>query len=765
MEKLNPLVRAVRSTSIFETLESRQLMSAAVQSIDGTGNNLANALWGSTGQSLLRLAPSAYADGIATPSGASRPSARAVSNAIAAHGAEEIPSSNHLSAYAYLWGQFIDHDLDLTNSATPSEAFDVAVPTGDTYFDPAGTGNKTIGLTRSKYAAGTGVTSPRQQVNDITAFMDGSMVYGSDAVRAAALRTGTGGLMKTSAGDLLPFNTMGLENATLGGPASASFVAGDVRANENVELTSLQTLWVREHNRIATSIAAKNPSLSDEQIYQKARRTVIAEIQAITYNEYLPALLGKNAIKAYTGYKPKVNPGISNEFSTAAFRLGHSMLPDDVEFLDNNGNEVRDPIALANAFFNPSIVQETGVDPILKYLASSNSEEIDTKVVDGLRNFLFGQPGSGGFDLVSLNIQRGRDHGLSDYNSTRAALGLPKVTSFAQITSDVDVQNALQSLYGSVDSIDLWVGGLAENHVPGSNLGQTFQRILVDQFTRLRDGDRFWYQNVMSRADADKISRTTLADVIRRNSGVQNIQPNVFVFEASISGRVWEDVNADHRPGRGERGVAGREVSLVDADGATVQTVETDASGRYHFGDVALGSYTIQLQNVTGWSYETVAPAPIMVTRGGDIGRVDVAARQAGVTPPVLPPAQVPPPIQIPPPTTVPPTVPQQPPMVPPRLVPAPLQAAEPPTGAVTEIPPAAASNESAPPERESARPPVGPPPMGEATLPPPQGQTPPKEPPAGMPPPPMGDSLPPPMSDALGTDGRSPQRPPRPVR
>src|SRR5205823_1787394 len=115
------------------------------------------------------------------------------------------------------------------------------------------------------------------------------------------------------------------------------FLAGDVRANENSELTSLQTLFVREHNRLATQIAKQHPAWSDEQIYQQARRLVIGEIQNITYNEWLPALLGQNALPRYTGYNPGVNPGISNEFSTAAFRFGHSMLTDDVDFINNDG--------------------------------------------------------------------------------------------------------------------------------------------------------------------------------------------------------------------------------------------------------------------------------------------------------------------------------------------------------------------------------------------------------------------------------------------
>ena len=381
----------------LEALEPRQLLSAtsSVRSYDGTGNNLSHPEWGSTNEALLRLSPAAYADGISAPAGANRPSAREISNTIAAHDPdEEILNARHLSAFAYAWGQFIDHDMDLTDAASPAEEYNVSVPTGDLSFDPAGTGTQQILLTRSQYAVGTGISSPRQQTNSITAFIDGSMIYGSDDARADALRAHRGGRLLTSAGNMLPYNTNGLPNFNDAHifPDDQLFLAGDKRANENIELTSVQTLFAREHNRLADQLARQHRSWADEQVYQEARKLVIAEIQQITYNEFLPALLGPGAIPAYTGYKSNVNPGVSTEFSTAAFRIGHSMLADDVEFLQNNGDDVRDEIALAQAFFNPPVVAESGIDPILKYLASSNSEEIDTQIVDGLRNFLFGAP-------------------------------------------------------------------------------------------------------------------------------------------------------------------------------------------------------------------------------------------------------------------------------------------------------------------------------------------------------------------------------------
>src|SRR5439155_19153210 len=121
---------------------------------------------------------------------------------------------------------------------------------------------------------------------------------------------------------------------------------------------------------------------------------VIGEIESITFNQWLPALLGRQAISAYHGYNASVNPGIANEFSTAAFRFGHSIVGDDVEFLDNNGNETQPALSLSMAFFNPAAIKASGIDPLLKYLSSDVAQELDTQVVDSLCNFLFGPPGA-----------------------------------------------------------------------------------------------------------------------------------------------------------------------------------------------------------------------------------------------------------------------------------------------------------------------------------------------------------------------------------
>ena len=604
----------------MERLEDRALMDAGFRTIDGTGNNPNHSDWGSAGVDLIRKAPAAYPDG-STPTGADRPSPRQISNVIAAHPAE-TSSDRQMSAYIYVWGQFIDHDIDLTQPPdTGGESLPIPVPAGDPYFDPGNTGTQVIDFTRSRYdpATGTSASNPRQQPNQITAWVDGSMVYGSDPATAAGLRTFVGGKLKTSAGNLLPTD------------ASGNFLAGDVRVNENDELTSIQTLFLREHNRLADQIAQNNPSLTDEQIYQRARAIVGAEIQSVTYKQWLPALLGANVLPSYNGYKSGVNPGITNEFSTAGFRLGHSLINDDVEFFDNNGRPTRAEVSLKDAFNNPALVEQEGIDGILKYAASTQSEEVDNQIVDSLRNFLFGLPGQGGFDLASLNIQRGRDHGLADYNTTRAAYGLPRVTRFDQISSDPAVQQKLQSLYGTVDNIDLWVGALAETHVAGGSVGPLIRRIVVDQFTRLRDGDRFWFERAFSGSVLNGLENVTLADVIRRNTTISNVQNNVFFMKAQVSGQVFFDRNGNGHQDRGETALAGVTVQLINPDGDVVATTTTDSSGRYRFTQFReTGDYQVKVVASDQLQVTPANPQPVLISRGDvSIGGVDFGLRLA----------------------------------------------------------------------------------------------------------------------------------------
>ena len=261
-------------------------------------------------------------------------------------------------------------------------------------------------------------------------------------------------------------------------------------------------------------------------------------MQVITYEEFLPVLLGKNAIPEYTGYNSKVDARISNEFSTAAYRLGHSLLSPNIKRIyrkgDSNNFNIED-VPLRDAFFAPSLLtEENNIGSLLRGLAFQQCQELDSLVIDDVRNFLFGQPGAGGFDLASLNIQRGRDHGLMSYNETRIKLGMAPATSYADISSDPAVQNKLEQAYGpgNVHLVDLWVGGLAEDKEHDAMVGPVFYHILRDQFIRLRDGDRFWYEKDFSGRQLRIIKRTTLAKIIKRNTGVgSELQDNVFLVK------------------------------------------------------------------------------------------------------------------------------------------------------------------------------------------------------------------------------------------
>jgi peroxidase len=654
-----------------ERLEERCLLSGVTgyRPISEVGNNVANPNEGTAGTDLLRLSPADYANGYSTPSLPNNPGARVISDVIsnqadAAGNDIQTVNQSNLSDFGYVWGQFIDHDMDLTPT-TSGEFFNIAPDPND----PSHMATQTFERSTFDPTTGTGPGNPRQQVNADTSFLDLSQVYGSTDTVANALRTFSGGYLKVSPGNLLPFNNttyftvqqlaaLNMANDAQLIPSTQLFAAGDVRANENVELTALQILFVRNHNRIASELQQEHPDWSDEQLYQEARKLNIATEQMITYNDYLPDLLGKNAIAAYTGYNPNVDPAIATEFSTVAFRFGHSLLSNLIQRQDNIGNNIADqnpngaPIDLAQDFFDPTVINPSGVfdpvsghttsdiDAILKGDADGDAQAMDVLAVNEIRNLLFanGAAVDNGQDLIARDIQRARDDGIGTYNDVRAALGLPRVTSFAQITSNVTLQNELEEVYGTVDNIDPFVGGMAEDHVAGSNLGPLFQSILVDQFTRLRDGDRFFYLNESFNQDELNIlnQAPTLAKVIEANTGVTNLQSDVFVFKASISGTVFLDLDGDggHMT-PGELGLPGFTLQLQDTSGDVLATTMTDRNGNYTFtqqsgpsanpeiapGVSATGDYVIvlvlpsQLQSVL---YQTTtAPGAIHISRGG----------------------------------------------------------------------------------------------------------------------------------------------------
>ncbi|MFT5998787.1 MAG: hypothetical protein ACI81P_001242 [Neolewinella sp.] len=570
------------------------------RTVDGEYNNPNNRQRGSTHTALIRLAGDGFVDGQSEPAGPNRPNPRVISNTLfAQEGLLNDPVG--LSDYTWVFGQFIDHDVALTDQL--GESLPIPVPMGDPDFDPFNFGTVSIPFHRNlpRFGTGFGVGNPRNYDNEITAFVDGSGVYGSEQDRADWLRTFTGGKLKVSAGNLLPYNTVDGEingdrdpnapfmaNGT--GFSGPMFVAGDVRANENPLLGGFHTLFVREHNEQCERLQQAHPEWADQELYQHARKLVGGLIQSIVYNEWLPAM--GVPLEDYTGYDVNVNPQLANSFSAAAFRVGHTLLNGNIRRLDATGEVLEaGNLTLREAFFVPTVLADVGLDPYLRGMAEQTQQMMDSRVVDDVRSFLFGPPGAGGLDLAAINIMRGRERGLPSYNIIRRAYGLQTIADFDLVNPDFLVYNKLDELYeGNIEELDPWVGMLAERAMPGSIFGPTIRKIMEKQFTALRDGDRFFYLNdpVLTEEEKDWIHNTTFRDVIYRNSGVDLMQENVFEAMpfSEICGNATVAADGLIRVHITNANLEGVTVNAVDTDGEVMNADLTTDLGFYDFDEL-----------------------------------------------------------------------------------------------------------------------------------------------------------------------------------
>lgn len=515
------------------------------RSIDGTcaspdGGSCANQLVsnpGAAGGQLQRLLSPAYDAGVDPlngPTGSGRPSARAISNQLRSAG-RPTANSHGNSSLLWAWGQFLAHDLGFSRSqvGAGAELMPIALPAGD----PSGLSGS-LPFARSQFDPATGNGGvPRQQISAVTAVIDASPVYGSDREWAALLRTFSGGRLKTAdaAGLWLPGNgQLGID----GDPGNDNLpVAGDERAAEQLALTGMHTLMMREHNRLAGWVESVAPGLDDEAIYQIVRKLVGAELQAVTYNEFLPALLGAG-LAPYAGFDAAVSPSIYNAFSTAAFRL-HSMVNEAYLLPGATGDTM---LALERCFFagleanSPCQLQNIGLEALMWGLTRQLAQERDPFVVEALSNNIVEGLGPQPIllDLEAFNTQRGRDHGLPDYDTARRELGLP-----ARERSPL-----MLSVYGASGSVDLFIGGLDEPALPGSNFGETMQRIIMLQFEALRAGDCFFYLNpdlsacgvaampAFGEELVGWLNDLRLADLIRWNTDLDDIQETAMFVTA-----------------------------------------------------------------------------------------------------------------------------------------------------------------------------------------------------------------------------------------
>jgi peroxidase len=456
------------------------------RTLNGSDNNQAHARWGQAGTNYRRVGPAVYADGVSAM--VAGPNSRYVSNRIFNDVGQNLFSENDVSQWGWAWGQFIDHDMGLRDETAAEH-----VPIAFDALDPLEAFTNDFGaldFARTPAAPNTGTVVPRQQVNTITSYIDASNVYGSAATRLDWLRDGPvdGNPVNNSALLLLPDDylpavgargdaatapAVDLMGRLMGTPEKAR-VAGDVRANENIALTAIHTMFAREHNRIVASLPS---SLPEEAKFQIARRVVGAEVQYITYHEFLPALGVR--LPLYRGYDSRVNAGLSNEFAVVGYRA-HSMIhgqfdvaygegaysPEQLEAFQAQGIGVGEEdgesalnIPLSVAFGNPDLLPQVGLGAVLQSLSAERQYRNDEQIDNTLRSVLFQVPRPdttdpaacqvpvvdplcflGVADLGALDVERGRDHGLPSYNALRRAYGLDPRRSFTAITGEATDQ-------------------------------------------------------------------------------------------------------------------------------------------------------------------------------------------------------------------------------------------------------------------------------------------------------------------------------------
>uniref|UniRef100_A0A8D0L1H6 Lactoperoxidase n=1 Tax=Sphenodon punctatus TaxID=8508 RepID=A0A8D0L1H6_SPHPU len=554
----------------YQTRSIRCPKTSRYRTITGECNNRKNSHFGMSNRGYARWLPAEYEDGFSIPQGVDEgklyngfplPLVRKVSNKIIGTSNDNVTQDQEHSLFFMMWGQWVDHDMDLapatdanvqnkevhceTSCIFAPPCVPIKFPPGDPRIQSPDT---CMPFIRSSPVCTK--TFIREQLNAITSFLDTGVVYGSEVSLAKALRNQTNqlGLMAlnqnyTDAGlGLLPFENKTdslclLTNKTANIPC---FKAGDARVTENLQLTAFHTLFVREHNRLATELRRLNPQWDGETLYQEARKILGAVMQIITYRDYLPLLLGdetKKHMPYYRGYDESVDPTVANVFSLA-FRFGHAQIPPMVSRLNDCFQTLQPyshvPLHLT---FCASwrIVMEGGIDPLFRGLLVDHAKLMkqNQMVFQELQERLFEQVEIMGLDLAALNLQRGRDHGLAGYNAWRGLCGLSQPCNeaeLAEVLHNPELAKKFIELYGTPDNIDIWVGALAEPFISKGRIGPLLACLIGSQFRKIRDGDRFWWENprVFTPQQRQALSKMTFSPLLCENTHITEVPKDVF---------------------------------------------------------------------------------------------------------------------------------------------------------------------------------------------------------------------------------------------
>ncbi|XP_049580579.1 dual oxidase 2 [Syngnathus scovelli] len=542
-------------------VDSRCEITWEVPRFDGWYNSLGYPKRGAVGSHLVRLVPANFRDGVYQAKNESElPNPRNLSRTLSV-GPSGLPSKRNHTVLSLIFGYHVA--FEIMNSRTPGcppEFMNIPVPKGDPVFDPNSTGKVLLPFQRGPWDKDTGQSpgNPRTQVNFVTAWIDGSSIYGPSTSWSDSLRKFSDGLLMT--GKLnMPRQTTGqsfiwsaADPTTGDHEPQGLYELGNAWGNENVFTAAEGIIWFRYHNYLAIELRKEHPKWSDEELFQNARKTVVATFQNIALYEWLPSYLGGKTLPPYPGYQKFVDPAISPEFLAAAMRLGITMAPPGVYMRNrtchfrkvlNPDGSLSSALRLCNSFWKRKEVNVNSshdVDDLLMGMASQIAEEVDHIVVEDLRDFMYGPLKFTRSDLVALTIQRGRDFGLRSYMEIRQALNLPSVETFEDINPQINSTNpellreVAQIYHGDVSKLELFPGGLLESM---GSPGPVFSAMILDQFERIRNGDRFWFENkhngLFSEDDIQRIRNVTFHDVLVAvtNAEDSDIQRNVFIWK------------------------------------------------------------------------------------------------------------------------------------------------------------------------------------------------------------------------------------------
>ncbi|XP_072140526.1 peroxidase-like isoform X1 [Dermacentor andersoni] len=536
---------------------------------DGSCNNLRNPGWGRAGSCMTRLLSPAYSDGVSKPrvaaDGSALPNARKISYTV--HPDVNNPATD-ITHMVMQFGQFLDHDFalaplepdpqEIVNLGNPNnvidccspsttsmaECFSIAIPADDPFF--AAFGKTCMNMPRS--APCTRCTlGYREQQDILTSYIDASQIYGSSQNDTMRLRLLQGGLLKyqqtPQAGTLLPRSFYpNMDRCSDPQRSRYCFRAGDERVNEHPGLTSVHTIWLRHHNLLARYIG-QYVNANDETLFQLVKRIVESQFQHIVYSEWLPVIIGPDAMSNYQltpktsgfmAYDPSVDATMINEFAAAAFRLGHTLINGSFLLDTVNGLFTFD---LQENYFFPFNFYNGDLDDVILGLVKQRAQTFEKFVTTGVTRHLYRlRNESFGLDLVALNIQRAREHGIRPYVDYVKFCGNIDITSFDQLKQYIDnnVVELYKQLYKNVRDIDLFTAGISEFSVNGAVVGPTFACILGNLFRRTKYGDRFYYEHggqagSFTSAQLNEIRKTTFARILcDASDSIQSLPRNVF---------------------------------------------------------------------------------------------------------------------------------------------------------------------------------------------------------------------------------------------